>query len=80
MDKILAMMDATQTQSAQHIRDQIAAQRRQGVENARFKLRMQEMQESRASENTTRKQMNDILSDMMTVLKKNGDQIRQSGS
>lgn len=64
-------------QSTNNIRQSSKLERQENRKSAAFKLEMQRLQERRSSENEMRKEMNTILSDIMTILKKTGDEIRK---
>jgi hypothetical protein len=51
----------------------------QNQKNADFTIELMKYELARAMKNKTRADMDSILSDVMTSLKKTGDQIRQSG-
>lgn len=64
-------------QSISNLRQSSQLERQENRKSAAFKLEMQRLQEQRSSENEMRKEMNTILSDIMTILKKTGDEIRK---
>ena len=65
-------------QSRIQMTQQMAVQRSEEQQTARLAMRMADMQADRARKNLFRKEMNAILADAMTTLKKTSDQIKQS--
>lgn len=65
-------------QTVEQIQQANTLRRQENRKSAAFKMEMQRLQEDRTAENEMRKEMNAILSDVLTILKKSGDEIRQS--
>jgi hypothetical protein len=78
MQDVTAIIDAMQAQTATHTRQLAALHRAEATRSAAFDLEMSRLQADRADANALRDQMNGIMSDILTVLKKTGEQIRQN--
>jgi hypothetical protein len=78
MQDITAITDALSAQSATHIREMAALHRAEAARSAAFEHELARHQADRADVNALRDQMSSVMSDIMTVLKKTGEQIRQS--
>jgi ribosomal 50S subunit-associated protein YjgA (DUF615 family) len=78
MQDITAITDALTAQSARHTQEMAALHRAEAARSAAFEHEMARHQAERADVNALRDQMTNVMSDIMTVLKKTGDQIRQS--
>ncbi|MDZ4089298.1 MAG: hypothetical protein U1E69_21135 [Tabrizicola sp.] len=78
MQDIATVIDALNAQSATHTRQLAALHRAEATRSAAFETEMARLQADRAEANALREQMNGIMADMLSVLKKSGEQIRQS--
>lgn len=66
------------TQNRADILQSNSLQREENAKTAVFQMEMRKLQTERAQKNVLKKQMNAMLADVMTILKKGGDQIRQT--
>lgn len=78
MQDIATIIDALNAQTATHTRQLAALHRAEATRSAAFETEMARLQSDRADANALREQMNGIMADVLTVLKKSGEQIRQS--
>lgn len=78
MDAVQSIIQASQSQSLAQAQTTIDAQSNESAKTFEFQKFMQAQEMTRARENALRKEMTSILSEVMNVLKKTGDQIRQA--
>jgi uncharacterized membrane protein len=79
MTDLNAMLGQLETQATAQVREAASLQRTEAAKSTAFELELNKVQTERAEANVFRKEMNDLLADVMKVLKSTGDQIRQSG-
>lgn len=65
-------------QTFEQIQQTNSIRRQEARKSAAFEIEMQRLQQARSEKNEMRKEMDAIMSDIMSVLKKTGDEIRQS--
>jgi len=75
----LTSLHSLQNQATQQSRESMKVSRRETSKTALFQEEMQKLQSERAQKNVMRKEMDAVLSDVLNVLKKNGEQLRQNG-
>ncbi len=75
---VTSAIQSLSTQNTNQLHDFDRIRRAEERKTTALELHANNLQNERSQRNLLRKQVTDVLSDAMTVLKKSGDEIRQS--